>query len=131
MKSIHSEIQKAIDWSNFERSDLLYLIKIILEKLGEIFENQVELKKVKMKEEGKTNRLMESFKHGKLPKGAVQIESMPYIKREIQNMIRIAKETNVNFPSSNLIFRSAVKLENGESYEGQWTKEGMRQGVGI
>lgn len=72
-----------------------------------------------------------SFKHGKLPKGAVQIESMPYIKREIQNMIRIAKETNVNFPSSNLIFRSAVKLENGESYEGQWTKEGMRQGVGI
>ena len=130
MKSIHSDIQKAIDWSSFSRSDLLFLIKLILEKLGEGFEKQVEEQKVKMGEEGKVNRLMESYKTGKLPRGALQLETMPSIKKEIQSMISKGREESINLPNSSMIFRQPVKLDNGEIYEGQWTKDGKRHGVG-
>lgn len=131
MKSIHSDIQKSIDWSNFSRADLLYCIKLILEKLGEVIEGQLDHRKEKLKEEGKVNRMMESYKTGKLPKGAIQIDSLPPLKKEVQSMINRAKQEFVNLPnSSNMTFRPAVKLENGEVYEGQWTKEGKRHGVG-
>ena len=74
---------------------------------------------------------MESYKLGKLPPGAIQIDSLPPLRKEIQGMISRAKEEFVNLPnSSSMVFRPAVKLENGETYEGQWTKEGKRHGVG-
>lgn len=130
MKSIHTEIQKAIDWSQFDRTQLLFCLKQMIEKLGINFEDQFKKKRKQYKEEGKANKLMQSFKTGKLPKGAIQLDSMPKIIGEVQNMINTIKDKCVNLPSGSLVLRSAVKLENGEYYEGQWTKEGIRQGVG-
>jgi len=132
MKSLHTEIQKAIEWSSFSRADLLYCIKLMLEKLGGILPSIISKSqsRTKNKEDGKVNKLMKSFKEAKLPEGAIQLDVMPKLSQQVQEMVNKVKREAVKFPTSKLVFRNAVKLENGEYYEGQWSKEGVRHGIG-
>ena len=129
MKSIHSEIQKSSDWSTFSRSDLLYCVKLLIEKLGEIIEVQMAQKKKPKPKANSPNKLMKSFKDGNLPDGAVEVDSLPVVKAEIERMIRQTRYDTVTLPNSSLQYRIA-KLENGEVYQGQWTKDGRRHGLG-
>lgn len=129
MKNIHIEIQKASDWGSFSRADLLFCVKQFIERLGELFDNQVTQVTVPVPTISNQNRLLKSYKEGVLPSGAKEIDSLPLLKDEIEKMIRQAHNGSVNLPNSSLQYRT-VKFENGEVYQGQLSKDGRRHGLG-